>query len=493
MKRAGAALLAVLALLAPAAPAFAASELFIRGAGYGHGIGMSQYGAYGYALHGKGYRSILAHYYTGTSVGSVDPRQTVTVLLATGGAGFSGATRAGAKKLVPSVTYHVHALASGRLRLVEQGGKLVGTFAAPLTATGPGPLTVPRLGAYRGALEFRAGRSGRVETIDALGLDDYVRGVVAAEMPSGWSMQALEAQAVAARTYAITSNAGGSGFDQYSDTRSQVYGGIGAEAPRSDAAVAATRGQVVTYGGRPVVTYFFSSSGGYTENVENAWPGSPASPWLRGVPDPYDGAGGNPYHRWLVALSSARAASKLGSLFAGGFVGIAVRGRGVSPRVATAQVVGTRGTSNVTGGELEQRLGLRSTWATFTTITTVARAGLWRALRARATRRDGHAPVPRARAHRPRRPDSGLGGNGVPRTRRRPHRRPAARGRRVAHGRAHEVRERGRLLGAAAATRCLPDRLRRPRGTGDSALSPGSPAARRARAPEPGRFHLPWP
>ena len=356
-----------------AAPALAASELFVRGAGYGHGVGMSQFGAYGYALHGRDYRSILAHYYTGTSLGTVDPRQLVTVLLSVRNASFSGANRAGSKKLRPALTYDVRALADGRLELISAGGKPVGSFSAPLTVTGPRPLTIPHLGAYRGALQFRPAGSGRVETIDAVRLDDYVRGVVAAEMPSGWPMQALEAQAVAARTYAITTDAGGSAFDQYSDTRSQMYGGVGAETRRSDTAVAATRGQVVTDGGHPVVTYFFSSSGGDTEDNENVWAGTTPEPWLRGVPDPYDGAGGNPDHRWLAELAGARAAAKLHTLLDGGFVGVEVLDRGVSPRITAAEVVGTDGSRSVSGAELEQLLGLRSTWASFTTITTLAR------------------------------------------------------------------------------------------------------------------------
>jgi stage II sporulation protein D len=393
-----AALLAAAAALVLAAPALAASELFVRGAGYGHGVGMSQYGAYGYALHGWDYPSILRHYYTGTSLGTVDSHQTVTVLLATRSAAFSAATRAGGKKLNPALTYDVRALASGRLGLSVQGGKPVGSFAAPLTATGPGPLTVPGLGAYRGALEFQPAGAGRVETIDAVGLDDYVRGVVAAEMPSGWSMQALEAQAVAARTYAITTHAGGSGFDQYSDTRSQVYGGVRAETPPSDAAVAATRGQVVTYGGRPAVTYFFSSSGGYTENNENVFSGSAPDPWLRGVPDPYDGTGGNPNHRWLTTLSGARAASKLRSLLDGTFVGVAVLGHGVSPRITSAEVVGSQGTREVTGVDLEQLLGLKSTWAQLTTITTVAHPYVSRAPSAQGRAAELALPLPLVRA-----------------------------------------------------------------------------------------------
>ena len=368
-----AALVAALGSLALAVPAFAASELVVRGAGFGHGVGMSQYGAYGYALHGKDYRFILAHYYTGTSLGAVNPNRTVTVLLATGAAAFTGATRAGADKLNPAVTYDVHALANGELGLIDEHGNLVGSFAAPLKATGLGPLTVPGLGPYRGALEFRPDGSGQVETIDAVGLDDYVRGVVAAEMPADWSMQALEAQAVAARTYAITTDAGAADFEQYSDTRSQMYGGVGAETSRTDAAVAATRGQVVTYDGSPVATYFFSSSGGFTEDNENVWAGSTPDPWLRAVPDPYDGAGANPEHRWVVELSGQQAAAKLGSLVHGSFTGITVLEHGVSPRIITAKVLGSLGAGTVSGAQLEQLLGLDSTWATFTMITTVVR------------------------------------------------------------------------------------------------------------------------
>ena len=125
-----------------------------------------------------------------------------------------------------------------------------------------------------------------------------MRGVVAGESPSTWPAAALQAQAVAARTYAITTDAGTStdGFTQYADTRSQVYEGVAAETPATDAAVAATRGEVVTYAGQPVATYFFSTSGGRTENVENSFLGSRPEPWLKSVDDPYDGA--SPKHRW---------------------------------------------------------------------------------------------------------------------------------------------------------------------------------------------------
>jgi stage II sporulation protein D len=363
-------ILGIAAFLALAASAPAASVFYIRGGGYGHGVGMSQYGAYGYALHGADYRTILAHYYQGTTLSATSPTRIVRVLLKTGSAAFSGATHAGSTALNPGVTYSVQAPSGGSVAVVDPSGKRVGTFSAPLTVTGPGPLALAGLGRYRGSLQFRPGAGG-VETVEAVGLDDYVRGVVSAEMPPSWSPQALEVQAVAARTFAITSHKGGAAFDVYSDTRSQAYRGVAAETRATNAAVAATSGQIVTYRGSPAITYFFSSSGGYTENVENVFGGS-AEPWLRGVPDPYDGAGGNPYHHWGSRMSVAAAAGRLSGLVKGSLVGIKVLRHGASPRILTASVVGTKGSATVSGLGLQQRFGLRSTWAQFTTITTNA-------------------------------------------------------------------------------------------------------------------------
>ncbi len=357
--------LVVTLAIAPAASA--ATGFFISGGGDGHGIGMSQYGAYGYALHGKDYRFILAHYYQGTALGTTNPAQTVRVLISTGSAAFSGATSAGDKKLKAGHTYSVRAMSDGTLALYDQNGKKAGQFQSPLRVTGPAPLELVGHGPYRGALEFRA-VGGGVQTVDALALDDYVRGVVAAEMPSSWSPEALKAQAVAARTYAITANIGGNGYALYSDTRSQEYGGVGSETPSTDAAVAATRGQIVTYNGAPATTFFFASSGGYTEDIQNVWLGSTPQRWLRGVADPYDGAGGNPYHRWSYQLSLTAATHDLGSLVKGTLVGVQVIKHGVSPRVVSAQVVGTRGRTSVSGPQLQSIFNLPSTYMIFSTI-----------------------------------------------------------------------------------------------------------------------------
>jgi stage II sporulation protein D len=361
--------------MATAQAATAASAFYIRGGGNGHGIGMSQYGAYGYALHGKSYQFILAHYYEGTALGHTDPNQIVRVLLDTGSAVFSGASRAAGTSLNPSATYTVEALSGSQLGVYDRSGKRVATSSAPLTATGPVPLTVTGLGRYRGDLEFRPDGGGGVDTVNALALDDYVRGVIAAEMPASWSQQALDAQAVAARTYAITTSVDGNGFSLYPDTRSQMYGGVAAETASTDAAVAATSGQIVTYNGRPVATYFFSSSGGYTEDIQNVWPGVSPKPWLRGVPDPYDNVGGDPYHRWGSQMSVEAASAKLGSWVRGSLIGIRVTRHGVSPRILTAQVVGTRGTTNVTGLQLQRAFNLLTTYASFTAISSAATTG----------------------------------------------------------------------------------------------------------------------
>jgi stage II sporulation protein D len=365
LRRVAGLLAAVGCLVAPAG-ARAASTFYIRGGGDGHGIGMSQYGADGYAQHGADYRTILTHYYQGTALGQISPARTVRVLLADGTASFSGASAAGGVALAPQTTYSATAVSSNRIRLQPAGVTLI----APVSVTGPASLQVPGQGTYRGALQLRPDGRGGVLTVNAVGLDDYVRGVVAAEMPASWPAAALQAQAVAARTYAITTGVGASAYDLYDDTRSQMYGGVGAETAATGAAVTATAGQVVTYDGQPAVTYFFASSGGYTESIQNVWPGATPEPWLTGVPDPYDNASGDPYHAWGQQMSIAAAQARLGSLVRGTLVAIDVTRHGVSPRILAAQVVGSAGTSTVTGAQLQQIFGLATADAAFTTIST---------------------------------------------------------------------------------------------------------------------------
>jgi stage II sporulation protein D len=360
-------LLAVLGCLLAAAPAHAGSKLTIRGAGFGHGVGMSQYGAYGFAKQGAGYAQILAHYYSGTALGVAAPGHTVRVLVGSGSsATFSGASRAGARRLNPSKTYRATRRGVDQVDLRTSSGRRVATFTAPLQVAGAdGAVRLSGRGTYRGVLELRPAGFG-IDAVNAVALDDYVKGVVSAESPSSWPLEALKAQAVAARTYAITTTKGGAGFEHYADTRSQVYRGVAAETPTTDQAVAETAGQVVTFEGRPVVTYFFSTSGGRTENVENSFGGEP-QPWLKSVEDPYDDE--SPRHKWKPRrMSLASAGARLSGLVKGRFRGIQVVKRGRSPRIVTANVVGTRGKTRVSGATLRARFGLYDTWAYFTSI-----------------------------------------------------------------------------------------------------------------------------
>jgi stage II sporulation protein D len=361
----------LLAALVPAPSALAASTFYIRGHGYGHGIGLSQYGAYGLAQHGADAAAILGHYYTGTTLGSVDPSQQVSVLLeVTGRVSFSGASAAGSRALDPAKTYGAQATAAGVRLLSPTGRKLADVpgelaVSAAVVRVGGHALNGISGGIYRGGLLLQPS-GGALQVLNVLRLDDYVRGVISGEMPASWAPAALQAQAVAARTYALT--AGGGTF-LYPDTRSQVYKGVAAETASTDAAVASTSGRVVTYGGRPVTTYFMSTSGGKTEDIEDSFLGASPEPWLVAVDDPYDSI--SPRHSWgPFRMSLASAGRKLGGLVKGRFRGIVVTQRGKSPRVVRAEIVGTGGRTAVTGPQLRSRFGLFDTWASFTRMTT---------------------------------------------------------------------------------------------------------------------------
>ena len=167
---------------------------------------------------------------------------------------------------------------------------------------------------YRGSLRVARLTSG-LAIINVIRVEDYLRGVVPREVPSSWPAEALKAQAVAARSYAAIHFGSAGAYDLYCDTRSQAYNGADGEAASTNAAVAATRGVVPTYGGKPITAYFFSTSGGHTENIENVWGTAPV-PYLKGVDDPYDTY--SPYHIWPndpIRMTGAAVAAALGSTY----------------------------------------------------------------------------------------------------------------------------------------------------------------------------------
>jgi stage II sporulation protein D len=337
----------------------------IDGHGFGNGVGMSQYGAYGYAEHGKGYRFILAHYYRGTSIGTMHETHMVSVLVGvlSGDIGFRGATTACGQSLDPTGEYRAHRVGTA-VKLLDAGGHLLADCGRKLRTAGGTSIEIDGIGAYRGALEVvpTASDIGSLNAINTLPVDQYVKGVIPNESPSDWPQAALRAQAVASRSYALAVQVHGNGFDLYDDTSSQVYGGLESETAAGNRAAEATRGQVVTYGGKVAETYFSACSGGHTESVQNVFFGA-SVPYLVGVPDPYDGA--CPLHSWTLDFSGAEISARLGAYLDGQLKKVVVTKRGVSPRIVWARLYGTGGVTMIRGDQLAEALGAYDRWMTF--------------------------------------------------------------------------------------------------------------------------------
>ena len=357
-------LLAALALLlvSSAASANAAVKWVVHGRGFGHGVGMSAYGAYGYAKHGATFQQILGHYYPGTALGTLNGPRTVRVLLGTasGDVGFSGATGACGVKLEPSRAYEAHRV-GGAVRLRTSGGKPLANCGETLRAAGPGKVSVAGYGTYRGALETVPTGSSSLNVVNALAVDQYVKGVIPNESPPSWPSAELEAQAVASRSFALSAGRDGDGFDLYADTRSQVYKGLESEYARSNEAAEATRGEVLMYEGQVAEALFSACSGGKTESIQNVF--GTAVPYLVGVPDPYDYY--CPLHKWTLEFSGPQISSRLAGLIDGKLKQVVITKVGYSPRIIEAKLIGTGGVTTASGEQLEVALGGYSTWMSF--------------------------------------------------------------------------------------------------------------------------------
>jgi stage II sporulation protein D len=332
----------------------APSVLAISGHGWGHGLGLSQWGAYGYAKHGWTYDQILAHYYTGTTLG---PAKVATVRVLLASEKKVSVNSAGAWNVTDGADTKVP-LTPGALTLK---GKLAiaghPELQPPFTFVGKEPLVVDGK-PYRGKVVVSSDGK-QLQVIDTVGLEGYLKGVVPAEMPSAWLPEALKAQAVAARSYALANLTKGRGFDLYGDTRSQVYGGVDAEATTTSAAVDATKGQVVLANGKVADTLFFSTSGGRTASAADAT--GLAVPYLVSVADPYDSI--SPAHSWGPVLFDAAEVAKQLKL-AAPIAGLQVA-NGSDGRVQTITVVSSDDSqATLTGSQFRGDLELRSTWFT---------------------------------------------------------------------------------------------------------------------------------
>jgi len=370
-----------------------AKQVVVRGHGFGHGHGMSQYGAQGAALEGLDYRRIIDFYYPGTSWSQV--KGSVRVLITgdtTSDVVVSPATGLSLRDLGNGATYQlpdIDGVKRWRINVGADGSSVVGYLTGTWHRWSPGgatalvgdgqfsaqePLTLwtpsgPRT--YRGALRAASPTAGSRDrdTVNVLPMDAYVKGVIPREMPASWDPEAVKAQAIAARTYAAWSRAQNpSRYYQICDTTScQVYGGMQDEDPRSNAAVDATARQILTYDGKPAFTQFSSSSGG--------WTSAGAVPYLPAKADPYDGFTGNAMHAWSTTIDTGRlerAYPAIGSLLRIDVVSRDGHGEWEG-RVWSVRLHGTEADRTVSGDSFRWMYGLRSNWFTIDPTPIMAR------------------------------------------------------------------------------------------------------------------------
>ena len=339
----------------PAAPA---GMISFCGHGFGHGVGLGQYGALGMAQAGIGWQRILSNFYSGTNLAGF-PAQTVRVYLTRGGSNittrFSGANvmdSAGATvaRVPQDGAVQFTRGAGGAIGCSVCGGKTAGWMR--LVPDTGGIFQVSGSGArYRG--EAVVDGSSGLKVINHVDLEEYLQGI--GEVPSSWPLGAIEAQTTAARTYALAHLRSDGLFDVDDTTQYQVYLGYDRESPTQNAAVAGTRGQALFYKGQLIDAVFSSSDGGHTECASAEWGqgDSTCSPaYLQGVADNFDAPGNpkNPYHTWYTPphrLSEVQGYLMAGHVYSAPQCGVLDHftfTRDRSNRVREVQMVGDKGT-----------------------------------------------------------------------------------------------------------------------------------------------------
>lgn len=362
----------------------------IAGHGSGHGHGLSQWGAYGAAkVAHLSSNQILAFYYPHTTLATNSVTQTIRVLLtaanapakgsvtfdpadgleitpvgqnaetfptvATGGAPIDQwriSKAAGTLSLQEhwSGAWHVQAPDIGASATIDDPSALVSVEVPSGSATKPV--------SYRGALVVSL-EAGSVQAVNVVPIESYIQSVVPAEMPASWAPAALQAQAVAARTYAWRAIAQpkASWYDLDGDTRDQGYPGAGVETTRTDKAVDATAGEIaVDSTGAAIFAQYSSADGGWTV--------SGGQPYLPARRDPYDGAIPNTGHAWTATVTATAIAAAYPSI--GTLQQLVITGRdghgSWGGRVTTMSIVGSNATVNTTGTQFQTSFGLRSPW-----------------------------------------------------------------------------------------------------------------------------------
>jgi SpoIID/LytB domain protein len=399
MRRALVALVLISFLPAPAALAgieaarsdgggAAAQDFRFFGSGFGHGLGMSQWGAFGLAQQGWAAPRILTHYYSDTRVAKVTPpvdrlriglaqsESSVRLEASEGDVELRLGDRNG--EIVATVpagqTWRVR-VTNDRYRIVDANGGTVGQVGGPQTPIFAvfepqgAHVRVPEAGhTYaRGWIEFglyNCADGCAMRLVLEIPPQEYLYGL--GEVPSSWPAPALAAQAIAARTYAFTKAQASQhrpvcDCALYASSFDQVYAGwdkeAGLDGDRWVGAVDDTKNEVVMNAGETIQAFYMSSSGGYTEDNENVWGGTPID-YLRGVCDPGDYTDDNPSATWETTVPAQDVTQAL-SLGIGTVTGFGNPQRGISGRIISITVQGENGSASVTGTVLRSALGLR--------------------------------------------------------------------------------------------------------------------------------------
>ena len=357
------------------------------GAGFGHGLGLSQWGAFGLAKRGWGGEEIVKHFYSGTRVvrtdsapnglriGLVQGKDSVRLNAQSGGVELRiGGPQATRRDGALGRTWTVRATGND-YRIVTGTGETVDTVGGPdnqlfavYQSLGSRVRVPEAFHTYnRGRIEFdlySCDAGGCVMRL-VLSVDPqgYLYGL--GEVPSSWPMAAMKAQAIAARTYAFTKAAVSQhravcDCALYASANDQVYAGWdkegGVDGDRWVSAVNQTNDRVILDGNQMIQAFYMSSSGGFTENNENVWGGSPIG-YLRGVCDPGDFTTANPNATWVETFTTSEVTQELG-LGIGAIEGFADEVRGVSGRIISVTVQGANGQRSISGNTLQSGLGL---------------------------------------------------------------------------------------------------------------------------------------
>jgi SpoIID/LytB domain protein len=386
--------------------------LRVKGHGWGHGRGMSQYGAWGAAQQGLSYQQILAFYYPGTTR-STQSNSSITVRVTTDTDGITevqaqdglrvtsgsnstartlptdlGATRWRTSTSMDGTTSTLQYLSSAAGNATWKSYDLLGTgtpLAAPVTFSNTSGHVRLLLGStspyYRDYIGSVAGirYNGKHYSVVRTTMETYLRGVVPAEMPSYWSTAALQAQSVAARTYASSQRADSAGrpYETCDSTSCQVFHGYAdystsgtlktaRTASSTDKAIDATAGVVLTYGGKPAFTEFSASNGGYS--VQGYFANGSKVPYLVPKPDPYDGMADNPVHDWTASVTMATIEAAHPSIGRLASLHVTRDGNGDwGGRPDTVQLVGDAGSVTISGSQFSSEAGFKHRWWTLAT------------------------------------------------------------------------------------------------------------------------------